>query len=439
MQKKNKTLSEAGRKKLYEEMGAMIEECCPLLEKRVIMLRAFQESTSSDELSCNYKLLLEIHLTVLYAIIEVAIVMRADLRSKQNAEKRENLKYLVFVIHEFYKSLFHNREGKRVWNQTKEILAAPKDKSLTDQLKSIEDNIQSYADKYFTQDFKNKRDAFVHYDENLIQLYQTTVDVNEEDLAQMAISFLAIAAPINHLLLNVLLPYDIMGYNEPLFKASARENTLGDALKKVLTQLDANIIHFTQSLARIIRLCRIPELLAANKSLELSDNAITQIRNTTDWSKPGVLVHFIYIDISVAMKGYLCAESRIENLWHLTRMYLIMYEAHKKLFEGGEDSLWNKYIRKPLENKTNYAIDLVMVEATMKAIMQDKRVENMRQAYVHIRQGKKFRLTDLLIFMADFDAVTILSKSLFFIKLLAKLLTLSKDAMNVLAKEKSII
>ena len=44
-----------------------------------------------------------------------------------------------------------------------------------------------------------------------------------------------------------------------------------------------------------------------------------------------------------------------------------------------------------------------------------------------------------MTFMADINAVTILSKSLFFIKSLAKLLTLSKDAMNVLAKDKYII
>ena len=75
----------------------------------------------------------------------------------------------------------------------------------------------------------------------------------------------------------------------------------------------------------------------------------------------------------------------------------------------------------------------------MKAIMQDKVVENIRQGYVHIRQNKEFRLTDLMTFMADINAETILSKSLTFIKSLAKLITLSKDAMNVLAKDKSII
>lgn len=82
---------------------------------------------------------------------------------------------------------------------------------------------------------------------------------------------------------------------------------------------------------------------------------------------------------------------------------------------------------------------MVIVETAMKAIMQDKVVENIRHGYVHIRQKKEFRLTDLMTFMADINAVTILNKSLFFIKSLARLLTLSKEAMNVLAKDKSII
>ena len=439
MPKENKPLSESGRQNLYEEMGALIEDCCPLLEKRAIILRMMQEPTGSDEHLNRYKLLLEVHLTVLYAIIEVATVMRADLRSKQNAEKRENLKYLVFVIHEFYKSLFLGKKGKRIWDKAIELMADSNDENLTDQLKSIEDNIQIYMKKYFTQDSKEKRDAFVHYDENLLQLYQTTVAVYEEELTQMTNSFLAIAAPINRLLLKILLPCDIMGQNETLFKASARENALRNALKDALTQLDSNIIHFTQSLDRIMKLCRIPELLAANESFGLNDDAINQINEAIDWCKPGVLAHFFYIDISVAMKGFLCSESRIESLWHLTRMYLIIYEAYKKLFDGDNGSLWNKYIRKPLEDESKHAIDLIIVEVAMKAIMQDKVVENIRQGYVHIRQKKEFRLTDLMTFMADINAVTILSKSLFFIKSLAKLLTLSKDAMNVLAKDKYII
>ncbi len=435
MPKENKPLSEAGRKKLYKNFGAMIEDCCPLLEKRVIIFRAMQELTCSNELLNRYKLLLEVHLTVLYSIIEVAIVMRADLRSKKNAEKRENLKYLVFVIHEFYKSLFHGREGKSVWNQMKEILATIKDKCLTDQLSSIEDNIQSYKDKYFNQNSKDMRDTFVHYDDNVLKLYKAIVNVNEEELTQMVISFLAITTPINQLLQRVLLFCDIVEQNDPMFKASAREDMFRNTLKDTQTQLDSKLIHFTQSLDQIMRLCSRLEQLVANKTLGLNDDAITQIKDTTDLSKLDVLTHFFYIDICVAMKGYLCAESRIESLWHLTRMYLIIYEAHKILFAREEHSLWNKLIRKPLDSETKNAKDLVMVEANMNAIMQDKVVENVRQAYVHIRQGKKFRLTNLMTFMAELDTVSILDKSLLFIKMLTKLLTLSKDAINFLVKE----
>ena len=43
MPKENKPLSESGRQNLYEEMGALIEDCCPLLEKRAIILRMMQE------------------------------------------------------------------------------------------------------------------------------------------------------------------------------------------------------------------------------------------------------------------------------------------------------------------------------------------------------------------------------------------------------------
>lgn len=435
MLKENKPLSEVGRKNLYKDLEAMIEDCCPLLENRAIIFREMQDLTCSNELLNRYKLLLEVHLTVLYAIIEVAIVMRADLRSKNNAEKRENLKYLVFAIHEFYKSLFYGREGKSVWNQTKDILATLKDKSMTDQLSSIEDNIQSYKDKYFNPNSKDIRDTFVHYDDNVFKLYKAIVNVNEEELTQMVISFLAMAKPIHQLLLRVLLSCDIMELNEPMFKASVREDTFRNALKDTLTHIDSNFIHFTKSLDKIMRLCSRLELLASNKTLGLNDDTITQIKDTTDLCKLGVLIHFFYIDICVAMKGYLCAESRIESLWHLTRMYLIIYETHKKLFAREEHSLWNKLIRKPLDGATKNAKDLVMVEANMNAIMQDKVVENVRQAYVHIRQGKKFRLTNLMTFMAELDTVSILDKSLLFIKIVTKLLTLSKDAINVLQKK----
>ena len=44
MPKENKPLSESGRQNLYEEMGALIEDSCPLLEKRAIILRAMAKA-----------------------------------------------------------------------------------------------------------------------------------------------------------------------------------------------------------------------------------------------------------------------------------------------------------------------------------------------------------------------------------------------------------
>lgn len=431
MRKENRPLSEERRMKMYEDMGALIQEIFPLLEKRAITLHALESYDSSEEIHRLSKLMMETHLTVIYAIIEVAIVLRADFRATENAERRENLKYITFVILEFYKSLFlKKKNGKRVWDEVAEVLAESQSELMQKQINAIEDSVQKFKEQYFNDVIKTKRDVSVHYDFDLELMYQMLVNTDEEKDCQMVNAFLAIATPINRLL-HLMLPYVESEQSKALFQTSTKEEALRDALSKKLPQFEQGIDHFSQSLDGIMKNVKISNILTEKNPLSLSVDTSKEVYGITNMITPGALAHYFYIDISVAMKGYLCAESLIERRWHLTRMYLIIYEGYKKMFGNKEgDSLWERYIRKPLEGEESYISEIEEVETGMDGIMQDKKVEDIRNKYVHIRNGKKFYFSKLLYFMADLDAEEILNKALCFVLLLNQMTNLSKDALD---------
>ena len=149
--------------------------------------------------------------------------------------------------------------------------------------------------------------------------------------------------------------------------------------------------------------------------------------------KPIGLVHFLYLDIAVTLKGYVLSENYIEGRWHLLRLYLIIYEGCNKLFGKGE--LLKNIANQFNENSKDYK-KIQIIEKDISTIMQDEDVKNTRETYAHIRKGNKFYLFDLIDFMCSLKAKDILDKALYVLGNLNQALVLSRDTIKVDGKDK---
>ena len=424
MAKEDKPLSEEGRNKLLDIMDGLIKDCTLVLTERMRKLCNIKQQNieaAPDTIS-----LLEIHASVLYAIIETAIILRADFRSRQNVERRAILKYMVFATHEFYKPLFH----KNGWNAIKKKLSECDNDSLKMELDRINCACQDYKVLYFNDGVKTQRDIVVHYDTDIDAIYNLWINVNEENEVKRASAFLEIAVPMNNLL-GRLLPIDALELCTISLNSSSEEKDICFEMSKKLPILEASIDKYADSLDFFMSKYSMCELFEKNQDSLFDDIFIEKIKVVKEIIQPIGLVHFLYVDIVVSVKGYILSDNYIEGRWHLLRLYLIIYEGCNKLF--GKETLLKNIANHFMNNSKDYE-KIQIIEKNISTIMQDEDIKNTRANYAHIRKGNKFYLFDLIDFMCSLKAKEVLDKALCMVKNLNQIQILSRDVINELQK-----
>ena len=200
----SKPASDNTIKQLATNMGCVINDCFPKLINCINGLSKLEEIHQSDGVENNnyydYKNVLEMHSSVLYTIIEVACSFRADFYSNITIEKRVNLKYIVYITSEFFKSCFIlNKKNKSLWNSVSEHLLSLNIAVINRNITKVNENISQYKELYYDKD-KENRDIAVHYDFDLCKLYDYLVNISEENEAQRLCDFMAIVQPIHNIL-----------------------------------------------------------------------------------------------------------------------------------------------------------------------------------------------------------------------------------------------
>ncbi|BCS86354.1 hypothetical protein prwr041_22470 [Prevotella herbatica] len=436
----DKPISKESLSHLCDVLGNSVQEMFPLLQERINSLAALNNMLSEGRIDQdsfnNYKNILELHASVLYAIIEVGIAFRADLHSEKVIEKRINLKYIVFIISEFFKATFTSSNG--MWNKVSEyLLSSDNNDDLNETINCINDHVNTYKNIYYDKD-KEKRDISVHYDFDINKLYKYLVDISEEAEAKRLCHFLSIVQPLNKLL---LLPSTILiavlnkdvktgsfatEKDDIIFRKFKNDlyPKIGDSLQTFSTILDKNM-----------RVYNMPENLPKELLSSLGDNGLTKIKEILDKCKLGILLPYIYLDLGTAIRGYIKSESNIEKRWNLIRINLIIYEGWKKIYvpeNAGEKSLWEKNIYEsiPLEyNDLKKESD--SVEQILNSYENNNIIKSIRHYYIHLREKRAFNLPFLLDELSKLNEFNELAKVLDFINILPNIYKLSDAIIRI--------
>jgi len=436
----DKPISKESLSHLCDEMGKTIQELFPLLQERIHSLATLNILLSEgkiDQDSFNtYKNILELHASVLYAIIEVGCAFRADFHSEKVIEKRLNLKYIVFIISEFFKATFTSSNG--IWNKvSKYLLSLDNSGDLSETINCINDRVNTYQDIYYDKD-KEKRDISVHYDFDINKLYNYWIDISEGAEADRVCHFFSIVHPLNKLL---LLPSAILivglnkdakseplntEYDDVIFKQFKNDlyPKLGDSLESFTTTIDNNM-----------RTYNMPENLPKEFLSSLGDDGLAKIKEILDNCKLGILLPFIYLDLGTAIRGYIKSETNIERRWNLIRVNLIIYEGWKKIYlpeNADEKSFWRKEIYEsiPLENN-DLKTESDSVEQMLNSYENNNVIKSIRHHYIHLRKKRAFNLPFLLDELSKLNEFNELAKVLDFINILPKIYKLSSAVIRI--------
>lgn len=441
--------SETTRSNLSANMSKLINECFPLLRncvKGLSKLEDIYKSNSIDDKNYNdYKNVLEFHSSLLYVIIEVACVFRADFKSSIAIEKRTNLKYIVYITSEFFKSVFY-KENKSLWNDVSTHLSTLNIDAINSGIINVNENISRYKDLYYDKD-KNDRDISVHYDYDIIKLYKYVVGISEEKESQRLCAFLAIVQPLNKLLTfytSVIL-FKLVGEDTTELSETKFEHDFFEKFKeKNYKSVGDSIQHFSELLDKNMRIYSTVDRLPSNITSILGEESVQKIKSMRNYASLSLILHYIYIDLGTTIRGYLQSESYIEKRWILIRINVIIYEGWKKIYKqqpNGEKSLWEQFIYAPLILIEDEAIkeEITTVNCLLDAYKEYKQMEEIRHKYIHLRKHKKNNLPDLFNELLKFNSYKELNKSLDFLKLLPRIIKLNIKSMQIAAEEENNI
>lgn len=430
----SKPASEKLIEELLDNMGYTINECFPILRNCINGLSKLEGIQKADRIDCDtyndYRNILEIHSYVLYAIIEVICAFRGVFHSNTTIEKRINLKYIVHITYEFFKSIFIlKKHNKSLWDNIVTLLSSF---NIDTSKYKLEQSIEQYKNLYYDID-KDNRDISVHYDFDLTKLYEHLVNINEEKEARRVCDFMAIVQPLHNMLnlYSSIIVIQVQAEETSILSDSVFDKKLSDKLKDNLDpSISDSLEHFAKCLDQNMQTYSIAEKLPDNITSILGDSGIQKTKDIRDYTKLGILLHYIYLDLGVVIRGYLQSESFIEKRWNIVRINLIIYEGWKKIYlpqTEKEKSLWEQYIHTPLSLNNDESIinELSSVTSLLDSYKEDKRLSSIRHKYTHLRERKKNNLPSLFEELVKLSPYDELKKALVFLSLLSRIINSS--------------
>jgi hypothetical protein len=324
------SLSETGEV-LYTEMFQDL-----VLNKVINIDKGILNDFIQDKENFNELVFLDSNLSLI--LVSLCTVLRAELIAKNVMEKRFLQKRIILVCHEGYKYLFGFNE--------KHTPAIRFLDSINDKEKFSVDTIKTaandYRKLYGTNTYKKIRDVSKHYSYDSFEFYDCIKDLNEQDVANLVVSFMVYIQPLQRLVsLN-------------LSKLLGNEVNVLIRNLKVPEQAIPNIFN-DQQLEQIgnsiVRCGNFIEKL--NFIVSFGKNTLKKININDDneslkpFLKDNIALHVVYIimDVMCAFKAYSNSKYFYERSFHLAFINLSVHEGFKKLYgfnNDNKESFWSR-------------------------------------------------------------------------------------------------
>lgn len=286
-----------------------------------------------------------------------------------------------------------------------------------------------------------RRNIALHYDFDLDKVYKHLCEIDEEYEAKHITSILSILQPLS-IICSIYLHAVYPEYNSPHAINESdehkqfRESLLGSIYNIIGSELQSFAIRLDQNMNtyHLIDKPKVRELL--------SEDSFLRIREFRNCINLGVLLHYFYLDLGVAVRGYLISENYYEQQLHALRINVIVYEGYKKIFlskdnDNNNQSLWEEYVHTPLLalNDTNNITEMKDVELALQDYSNNKTIEDIRHKYSHFRKKNHLYLIDLWDNVLVSEPIIELNKALDFLKLINHIIKLNQISLRYFAQQ----
>ena len=425
------------KQNLYNTMGNIIQQYSPILDYFIQYRKQILTISNQNDSLNNINNFIELFCSTLYVNIEIATILRADLRTNLVIEKRVNLKYIVSITCEFYKAIFWGKNS--LWTKVKAQLASFNEDNINSDIRRIEQLLLDYEAKYFNND-KNSRDISIHYDLDVKELYHFLLNISEEQEAQRICDLLTLLETLHKTLTIILTLFNFekQTHHQSIIQDTKLDQKIIDTFRKhTYDEIGYNVEYFAQNLNKLMRMYSIPEQISQKLSTTISSKILISSKEYLQRIHMPILLHYFYMDLGVAIRGFITSEYPIERRFNLMRINLIMYEAYliicQKTTEG-QNTLWEICKQDIHLHCNDESLKQEFIEIDDFLTTFSRNIKMIRHNYVHIKKNGDFYLPRMWDVLTTIPVYVEIEKATKFLNTLNRIIQFSKLAMKEFLK-----
>ncbi len=389
-------------------------------------------------------LIRQLSIAVNYSLMDIGVSLRASIASENAYEKRFHLKNLKASISESFKLIvnFGKARNKSIWLKLGNELNGS-DEEIVNLYKKITTNLIAFGDSHIDQ---NLRNLTLHYDEDMMRVYEVTLNINDEDQEMKVLcNYMDILQSIRCLLnevesLIVLRREDIeinfrIGLNAIVEELINKGGRLLEIVDKVIEDAGGNIDSLANMNKSFQRVRTFVEQQAPIST------PVQELDNVQILLNAQMLLLFMLADLAAITKSYLNSKSEEEHKMNLRRFVVIQTSTLVHLYGYNEDeyerSIWKLLMTFLPQSDTTLLEECKTTETLLKKLVADSDDKKERALYVHLvdNSNSKFGVPDTIKAVDAIDPIREISEVNLLIVIMNKVRNWLKHVMDVLSKE----
>lgn len=451
----SKPASQKKIEELIEETSRTISEYYLFVKERLTVRQSMDGSTLTIYIKTE-----ELQIGVHYVLIDLLVSLRATFLTENSFEKKFHLKNLIASISEGYKLVmnFGKQRKDSLWMLLKEDIKELGDGKLLDKFNDITLKLESFGDTEIDQ---NLRNFALHYDNDMMKVYNATVDLNSADdcVKKACILFELIYEMrlfCQELDRNVR---DKLGQNKPALCNPVKSNIMrshrtlkmtinpdeklknvfNDILPRVLNEVDfmACKDKFVEKMKSLVE--ENTPLICLDSELQNMELLNPEFQNIKVLINNEMLLRFMILDLAAIINAYLYSISDIESAMNFRRVmvtktsvivHLYGYEMHEK-----DKSIWYS-IKKMVPTNNQILIDeMNEIENLLSSLGNNKEEKKLRVKYVHLFNNKKRcgNIKEVLESVEQLDPTIHLAEVILMLGVYKKITSFTRKLLNTLS------
>lgn len=414
MDKRKKPASKKTLKELIDNSSNLIRDMYACLKSDILTLKQLEVRKSKQRsILCK-----QLSIAVNYSLMDIGVSVKALIGSELAYEKRFHLKNLKASISESYKLIFSfgKARKKSIWNKLG-IELKDTNQVIVKLYNRITAELNDFEKSHINQDLRN---LTLHYDENMMRVYEATVNINNEDTEMKSLcEYLDILLSMRFLVTLIETNEEIPTSPQPiLISPQVIMNSDFEQLINKDGKLMEAVVNAIEEAGK-----RIDSFADMNKSFQRIQTFIDlqapirvpfeELTNLKTLINAQMLLQFMIGDLAAITKAYLRSKSEEEHKMNLRRFVVIRSSTLVHLYGYNDDekdkSIW-KLLMSFLPQSDYWLIEeCKKVENQLQNLVTDSVDKEERALYVHLinNSNSTFGVPDTI---NAIDAINVISE-----------------------------